>query len=74
VEYQVLGVVSGDYSQTKKTENVPFKLKKTKDGWKITTPDFMPPHVLLKPMVKHLEGTKNMELAAKLQTAPTATE
>lgn len=70
VEYQVLGVVTGDYVQTKKTENVPFKLKKTKDGWKITSPDFMPPHVLLKPMVKHLEGTKKLELAGKLQDAP----
>ena len=74
VEYQVLGVVSGDYTQTKKTETIPFKVTKTKAGWKITSPDFMPPHVLLKPMVKHLEGTKNMELAGKLQTAPTTTE
>jgi len=73
VEYEVLGVVSGDYAQGKKTENIPFKVKKTKDGWKITSPDFMPPHVLLKSMVKHLEGTKNMELAGKLQTAPTTT-
>lgn len=70
VEYQVLGVVSGDYVQKKKAENVPFNVKKTRDGWKITSPDFMPPHVLLKPMVKHLEGTKNMELAEKLQEAP----
>lgn len=70
VEYQVLGVVSGDYAQSKKTENVPFNVKKTKEGWKITSPDFMPPHVLLKPMVKHLEGTKKLELAGKLQAAP----
>jgi hypothetical protein len=70
VEYQVLGVVSGDYAQTRKTETVPFTVKKTRDGWKITSPDFMPPHVLLKPMVKHLEGTKNLELARKVQDAP----
>jgi hypothetical protein len=70
VEYQVLGVVSGDYAQTRKIETVPFMVKKTKDGWKITSPDFMPPHVLLKPMVKHLEGTKNLELARKMQDSP----
>jgi len=70
VEYQVLGTVSGDYAQTRKTETVPFTVKKTKDGWKIASPDFMPPHVLLIPMVKHLEGTKNLELARKVQDAP----
>jgi hypothetical protein len=70
VEYQVLGVVSGDYAQTRKTETVLFTVKKTKDGWKITSPDFMPPHALLKPMVKHLEGTKNQELARKVQDSP----
>ena len=70
VEYQVLGVLSGDYAQKSKIETVPFTVKKTKDGWKITSPDFMPPHVLLKPMVKHLEGTKNLELAKKVQDAP----
>lgn len=70
VEYQVIGVLSGDYAQARKTENVPFKVTKTKDGWKITSPDFMPPHVLLKPLVKHLEGTKNLELAGKLQSSP----
>jgi len=70
IEYQVLGVVSGDYAQGRRTESIPFKVKKTKEGWKITSPDFMPPHVLLEPMVKHLEGTKNLELAGKLQAAP----
>lgn len=70
VAYQVLGAVSGDYVQARKTETVQFKVSKTKDGWKITSPDFMPPHVLLKAMVKHLEGTKNLELAGKLQAAP----
>jgi hypothetical protein len=70
VAYQVLGALSGDYLQARKTETVQFKVKKTKDGWKITDPDFLPPHVLLKAMVKHLEGTKNLELAGKLQAAP----
>jgi hypothetical protein len=37
VEYHVLGAVSGDYAQTKKTETVPFTVKKTRDGWKIRT-------------------------------------
>jgi hypothetical protein len=67
VEYQVIGVLSGDYTPSRRTETIKFRVKKTKDGWKITDPDFMPPHVLLKPMVKHLEGTKNPELAGKLQ-------
>jgi len=70
VAYQVLGIVSGDYVQERRTEQVQFKVKKTKDGWKITSPDFMPPHVLLKPMVKHLEGTKNLEMAGKVQNGP----
>ena len=70
VEYQVMGVLSGDYTPSRRTETIKFQVKKTSDGWKITDPDFMPPHVLLKPMVKHLEGTKNLELAGKLQAAP----
>jgi hypothetical protein len=70
VEYQILGDLSGDYTPLRRTETIKFQVKKTRDGWKITDPDFMPPHVLLKPMVKHLEGTKNLELAGKLQAAP----
>ena len=70
VEYQVMGVLSGDYTPSRRTETIKFQVKKTRDGWKITDPDFMPPHVLLKPMVTHLEGTKNLELAGKLQAAP----
>lgn len=67
VEYQVAGVLSGDYVPSKKIETVKFNVKKTKEGWKITEPDFMPPHVLLKPVVKHLEETKRLELAKKVQ-------
>jgi hypothetical protein len=70
VEYHVLGVLSGDYTPSRRTETIKFQVKKTRDGWKITEPDFLLPHVLLKPMVKHLEGTKNLELAGKLQKAP----
>jgi hypothetical protein len=70
VEYQVSGVLSGDYVPNKKSEIVTFKVKKTKEGWKITEPDFLPPHVLMQPMVKHLEGTKNLELSRKVQDAP----
>jgi len=70
VAYQVLGSVSGDYVQSRKTETIQFTVKKTKDGWRITDPDFMPPHVLLQAMVKHLEGTKNLELARKVQDGP----
>jgi hypothetical protein len=70
VEYQVMGILSGDYASSPKTETVQFKVKKTREGWKITDPDFMPPHVLLQPMVEHLQRTKNMELARKIQEAP----
>jgi hypothetical protein len=70
VEYQVAGVLSGDYVASKKMEIVKFTVKKTKEGWKITDPDFMPPHVLMKPVVKHLEGTKRLELARKVQDGP----
>lgn len=70
VEYQVMGVLSGDYTPLRRTETIRFQVKKTRDGWKITDPDFMPPHVLLNPMIKHLEGTKNLELAGKLKEAP----
>jgi hypothetical protein len=67
VEYQVLGVVSGDYTAGRKTENIRFKVSKTDRGWKITEPDFMPPHVLAKAMAKHLEGTKKSEAAEKVK-------
>ena len=68
VEYQVLGVVSGDYVSGKKSESVRFKVVKTGRGWKINEPDFMPPHVLAKDMVKHLEGTKKSEMAEKVKS------
>ena len=67
VEYQVLGTVSGDYAAGRKTETIRFKVSKTDRGWKITEPDFMPPHVLAKVMAKHLEGTKKIEAAEKVK-------
>jgi hypothetical protein len=67
VEYQVLGVVSGDYTAGRRTESVRFKVTKTDRGWKIIEPDFMPPHVLAKAMAKHLEGTKRSEAAEKVK-------
>ena len=67
VEYQVLGTVSGDYTAGRKAENVRFRVSKTSRGWKITEPDFMPPHVLAKAMAKHLEGTKKVEAAEKVR-------
>jgi hypothetical protein len=67
VEYQVLGAVSADYTAGRKTENIRFKVTKTDRGWKITEPDFMPPHVLAKAMAKHLEGTKKIEAAEKVR-------
>ena len=69
VEYHVLGILSGDYLSSRRTETVKFTLRKTDLGWKITAPDFMPPHVLLQPLLKHLEETKNLELADKLKGA-----
>lgn len=67
VEYQVLGIVSGDYLAGRKIENIRFKVAKTGRGWKITEPDFMPPHVLAQAMAKHLEGTKKTEAAEKVR-------
>jgi hypothetical protein len=67
VTYQVLGVVSGDYTAGRRTESVQFIIAKTDRGWKITSPDFMPPHVLAKYMVRHLEETRNAEQAEKVR-------
>ena len=67
VEYQVLGSVSGDYIAGRKAESIRFTVAKTDRGWKITEPDFMPPHVLAQAMAMHLEGTKKSETAAKVK-------
>jgi hypothetical protein len=70
VDYQVTGILSGDYLPSRKTETVKFTVKRTEEGWKITSPDFMPPHVLMKPLIAHLEETRNLELAGTLKDAP----
>ena len=68
VEYQVLGTVAGEYAAGKRTETVRFKVTRTDRGWKIVEPDFLPPHVLAKVMVKHLEGTKQLGAADKVKS------
>lgn len=65
VEYRVLGVVTSSYEESERTETVRFKVSLTDRGWKITEPDFMPPHVLASVMAEHLEGTKRRELENK---------
>jgi hypothetical protein len=70
VEYQVAGVLSGEYLRSRRTEAITFTLRKSPEGWKITSPDFMPPHVLMKPLIRHLEETKSLELTGKLKDAP----
>jgi hypothetical protein len=67
VEYQVVGTVAGDYTAARKTESIRFKVAKTDRGWKIMEPDFMPPHVLARTIVKHLEATKKSEVAEKVK-------
>ena len=66
VVYDVRGVLSQDYMPSRRTETVRFLVRRTASGWKITDPDFMPPHVMLKTLARHLEGTKNAELARRV--------
>jgi hypothetical protein len=66
VEYQVLGFLSKDYIPSRKTEKVPFQVTRTAAGWKITDPDFLPPHVHTDAIIRHLEETKNLETARKI--------
>lgn len=67
VEYDVAGNLSLDYVPSHTKETVLFAVQKTKDGWKIKEPDFMPPHVLMKPLIKHLRETKRLETADKIR-------
>ncbi len=67
VEYQVLGRLSGEYTASRRTETVRFRLERTSRGWKIKEPDTLPPHVLQQAMVKHLEATKDLETAGKVR-------
>jgi hypothetical protein len=67
VEYDVLGVVAGDYTSSRTVEKVTFTVEMTERGWKISGPDFMPPHVLARAMAEHLEATKDLEQSAKVR-------
>lgn len=68
VDYQVLGTLAGEYVASRRTETVRFTVGMTDRGWKISSPDFMPPHVSDAAMVKHLEGTKRLEQAGKIRS------
>jgi hypothetical protein len=65
-EYDVRGILSQDYVRSPRTETVRFVVRRTDAGWKITDPDFMPPHVMREPLFRHLEETKNRELALRV--------
>lgn len=67
IEYQVAGNLSQDYMAAKQKETVVFTVRKTGDGWKIKDPDFMPPHVLTKSVIRHLRETQRLELIDKLR-------
>ncbi len=61
VTYDVLGILSQEYRKAPKAETIRFTVIRTSAGWKITEPDFMPPHVLEKAVARHLEETKKLE-------------
>ncbi|MDH4162406.1 MAG: hypothetical protein OEW15_06915 [Nitrospirota bacterium] len=67
VEYQIAGNLSQDYMPAKQMETVIFTVQKTGDGWKIKDPDFMPPHVLMQPVIRHLRETRRLELVDKIK-------
>jgi len=71
VEYEVAGNLSQDYMAVKKKEIVIFTVQKTGEGWKIKDPDFMLPHVLIQPLVRHLRETKRLEVAEKIHSIGT---
>lgn len=68
VNFDVQGTVASDYQSSRHIETVMFVVKKTDAGWKITDPDTFRPHVLINPMITHLEETKDYELAQRVQT------
>lgn len=69
VVYDVAGNLSQDYMPAGKQETVVFTVQRTDDGWKIKDPDFMPPHVLMQPLIRHLEETRRLEQAGKVREA-----
>jgi hypothetical protein len=68
VRYSVLGKLSRDYQKQQESETVTFTVRKTDAGWKITSPDTLPPHVYINPVISHLERSKNLDLAEKIQS------
>jgi len=68
VDFDVLGSLSSDYQASRRLETVEFTVKKTDAGWKITDPDTFRPHVLVNPLITHLEETREHELAQRVQT------
>lgn len=69
VEYDVLGILSQDYRKGRKKETVRFSVRKMEKGWKIVSPDFLPPHVLAERVVRHLEETRDLELSRTVRDA-----
>ncbi|MHB8844232.1 MAG: hypothetical protein ACYC7L_05725 [Nitrospirota bacterium] len=68
VNFDILGTVASDYQSSRHIETVAFTVKKTDADWKITDPDTFRSHVLINPMITHLEETKDFELAQRVQT------
>ncbi len=68
IVYDLAGNLSQDYMPANRKESVVFSVQKTGEGWKIKSPDFMPPHVLMKPVIRHLKETKRLELADKIES------
>lgn len=69
VEYQVIGSSSSEFIPAKTVESVEFIVRKTARGWKIKSPNYLLPHVLVRPLIAHVEGIDNKALAAKLREA-----
>lgn len=67
VEYAVLGTADRDFHRAVASKSVVFQVVKTALGWKITSPDFLPPHVLAQSLLKHLERTGDTAAAAGLR-------
>lgn len=68
VRFDVVGSLAGEYQPSRRSETVVFTVKMTEAGWKIVEPDTFRPHVLVNPLVTHLEETREHELAQRVQT------
>jgi hypothetical protein len=67
VRFDVLGSLASDYHSSRGLENAAFTVKKTDAGWKIIDPDTFRPHVLVNPLITHLEEKQEFELAQRVQ-------